>query len=81
MNIEPLRFLSYSKVRNHFKKIQQLSWDINQFERRFPFENRDNLTYYLSAYLEFFEQLKKTYPELKKDLDYLIENETKTDGK
>jgi hypothetical protein len=58
-NIDTYRLID--KARNALKKIQQISWSFNQFEKRFPFEeieiSIENAT--LQTYDEYIEQVRK----------------------
>lgn len=65
MNKSPINlFYTASEVRNAIKQIQQLSWTVTQFERKFPFtENLDvkDLEDFINAYIGFGEELTNIY--------------------
>jgi len=48
------------KLKNILKRIQQLSWNVTQFNKRFPLENANSSSYseLKKAFLEFGEEVK-----------------------
>lgn len=59
-------FSDISELRNILKQVQQLSWTITQFEKKYPFEHVQEweLEEIKTAYLKFGEQLIKIAEEL-----------------
>lgn len=57
-------FYTASEIRNAIKQIQQLSWTVTQFERKFPFTENlevDDLKDFINAYIGFGEELTNVY--------------------
>lgn len=72
MTLHPEEYLLLNKLHTSLKKIQQLSWNINQFEKRYPFDQIDkSFGAYTSAYQEFLIELKKIQTEYDKDYKQL----------
>lgn len=60
----------YSKilsVRTKLKRLQQVSWNINQLEKKYQLDDLedDEMEYLLSAYLSYIDELEITLNELK----------------
>lgn len=69
-----------TQIRNILKLIQQLSWDITQFDRRFPFEEVQPDAYpeLKKSYLEFGGRCTDISARFKKIRETLLKS-TKTD--
>ena len=57
------------KIRDFLKDIQQLSWNINQFDRKYPLETAPEETYpeLLKTYKEFLKQVEVIASSVKED--------------
>ena len=57
------------RIRSKFKRVQQLSWNINKLEQQYDIDNLEpselNLLY--DTYLSLIEELELTYDELKNE--------------
>lgn len=73
MNKTPInQFSSASEIRNAIKQVQQLSWTVTQFEKKFPFHTEmpaEELEDFINAYLAFGEELQSIF----KDYERVIE--------
>lgn len=59
MNIE--QYNKLRKIRDSFKKVTQLSYNISQIDRRFPIENLEDQSIepMLKVYRDFTKELKE----------------------
>lgn len=57
------------RIRSKFKRVQQLSWNVNQLEQKFDIENieEDELESLYKTYLSLIGELELTYNELKNE--------------
>jgi len=57
------------RIRSKFKRIQQLSWNINKLEQKYDLEKLDpnELTLLYDTYVSLIEELKLSYDELKNE--------------
>jgi hypothetical protein len=72
MNNQMNRIEIYSnvlRIRSKFKRVQQLSWNVNQLEQKFDIENieEDELESLYKTYLSLIGELELTYNELKNE--------------
>ena len=63
-------YLKVTKMRDILKSVQQLSWDITQFEKRFPLMEADSAEFLdlLSAYVKFGSTLNKISEEYNQEI-------------
>jgi len=68
-------YTSLVKFRNLLKQIQQTSWNITQFDKRYPLEDAfsDDYPFLLDAYMDFKEDLDRIV-NLFEDLENENEN-------
>lgn len=57
------------RIRSKFKRVQQLSWNVNKLEQKFDIEaiEDDELESLYKTYLSLIEELELTYNELKNE--------------
>ena len=62
------------RIRSKFKRVQQLSWNVNKLEQQYDIDQLEpsELSLLYDTYISLIEELKLTYDELK--------NERKTGG-
>ena len=60
-------FTKLLRIRNSMKALQQISWTVSQFERRYEVDGLDEATSkeIVEAYLDYLPQLKRLVDELK----------------
>lgn len=60
-------FTKLLRIRNSMKALQQISWTVSQFERRYDVDGLDEDTSkeIVEAYLDYLPQLKRLVDELK----------------
>ena len=60
-------FTKLLRIRNSMKSLQQISWTISQFERRYSVDELDEQTAkdLVEAYLDYVPQLTRILDELK----------------
>ena len=64
MNIE--QYNKLRKIRDSFKKITQLSYNISQIDRRFPIESLEDesIEPMLKVYNDFYNELKQAVSDI-----------------
>jgi hypothetical protein len=69
MNIE--LFNKLRKIRDSFKKITQLSFNISQMDRKFPLDSLEEKSYkpMLKVYQDFYKELTDAEKEIFKSLN------------
>lgn len=75
-------YTKLSNIRNWLRQVQQISWNVNQFDKKFPLEKVDESEYdnLLEAYQGFMAEVIRIAQNLE-DLDDIkgAKNETKVD--
>ena len=68
-DVSLMKFNRLLKLRTLLKSVAQISWNINQLERRYPLEtiNDEEVNALLSAYDGFVEDLMRFVDELKEN--------------
>lgn len=67
-----IQFSSASEIRNAMKQVQQLSWTITQFEKKYPFDSgisTEELEDFINAYLAFGEELRSIYQDYERVIE------------
>jgi hypothetical protein len=64
-------FNKIRKIRDSFKKVTQLSFNISQIDRKFPIETLDEQSYkpLLKVYQDFYTELTDAEKEIFKSLN------------
>lgn len=68
------RYNNLRKLRDSVKGIQQLSWNLSAFEKKFPFEDvgEDSIDDYFRAYRDFgneVDDVARCFKEVEKETD------------
>lgn len=60
------KYKEIQRKKNILKQIQQLSWNITQFDRKFPFESISEAQYsdYIIMYENFIADLRKIFDDV-----------------
>jgi hypothetical protein len=78
MNIMMNHIEAYSnilRIRSKFKRLQQLSWNINKLEKQYQIDDMDpkDLVYLYDTYASYIKELEIIYDELKDEREQRLD--------